>query len=563
MKNLLRVFLVSIAFVFLFQSSAFAETVSKRLDGKDRFEVAVKVSQEGWPSGAKTAFLVNYEAFADALSGSPLAFKEDGPILLTRANALETSIINELKRLSPEKVVIIGGTGSVSQNIVTQLTSIGIQAVERVDGKDRYEVALNIANRMGPSDTAVVANGLVFSDALSIAPYAAKNGFPILLAGNNSFPAPMQEALKILNVKNSIISGGEASVTPSVAAQLPNPTRIGGKDRYEVSANIAKQLSPNSEKIFLATGLTFADALTGSVLASKNNAPMLLMHPTNVYPSVKEVATGSNVKEIVVLGGTGSIPQATFLQLISKAPLAGKRIILDAGHGGYDPGAAQNGLLEKNLNIQFTEKLANELKQLGAEVIFTRAPGNDVYISLQDRALYANKVGGDLFVSIHHDSNVSSSPKGYSVHYSSYRPAIDTTDVYVLSSGIKYPFIREDTDRKVFIVQDGSRQRELSYNGPNIAYDPTPVPQVVLSRQFGEGFVKSLAYPGINFTTIYSSTGLKDHNLYVTRWTTMPSVLIELGFISNPDEAKLLQNATIQSARAASLAKSISSTFNQ
>lgn len=556
------------AFVFILiltfnTLSASAEVNSKRLGGKDRFEVAVNVSKTGWPNGTKTIFLANYEAFADALSASPLAYKEDSPVLLTTSNKLNSLTRNEIIRLGANRAILIGGAGSISNEVVKELKVLGITNIERLGGKDRFEVAAKIAARLGEADTAVIANGLNFPDALSIAPYAARKGYPILLTKNTELHPMIKDIIKELNVSSTIISGGEASVGPKVSEALPNVKRLGGKDRYEVSANILRQLNSNAGKAFIATGMTFADALTGSVLAAKENSPMLLASPAYTPSSVKEVILNKNIKDFTILGGPASVPNDRFLILTGQAPepiknpLAGKLIVLDPGHGGKDPGAVKNGKREVDLNNSFTLKVSRYLKDMGAKVVYTRDPNRDVYVDLASRAKIANNAKADLFISIHHDSNLSTQPKGLSLHYSTYRPAIEVKDVYVLSGGKRYPFIREDTSRKVFLVKNGSSTKELSYNGPNIAYDPTPSAAAVKSKSFAEDLATSLVYPGIEISKIYSSTGVKDHNLFVTRWTAMPSVLVELGFISNPNEVKLLADSAVQEKRAEAMADTI------
>lgn len=568
MKRYFVVFSLVFTLVFMSLPSlvGHAEVTSKRMDGADRFAVSVNVSKEGWPNGSGTVILANYLAFADALAASPLAFKEDAPILLTHANSLTPATVEEISRLQATRVILVGGPGSISDPIISQLQQMGIQTIERIGGIDRYEVSFNIAQKLGQTDTAVLANGLKFPDALAIAPYAAQNGYPILLSQDNSLPSKTTEAFQTKGITKTIIVGGEGSVSANVASKVPNVNRIGGKDRYEVSANIVTQLNLAANKAFLATGMTFADALTGSVLAAKQNAPMLLMHPTTVPTAIQSLVQTKNIQDFVILGGTASVPERVFQILTGQAPalpLEGKTIVIDPGHGGTDPGAVQNGYVEKNLNNQFSLKFADKLQKLGANIIYTRNPNSDNFIDLPERASFANTTNADLFVSIHHDSNVSTTPNGFSIHYSSYRPAIEVNDVYVLSNGIKYPFIREETENKQFIVRNGSTEMALSYVGNNIAYDPTPSPAVVTTKALTDVFVTALAYPGIKATTAYSSTGIRDSNLYVTRWTNMPSILIELGFMSNSNEVKLLANPTVQDTRAQNLANSIKDYFNK
>jgi minor extracellular protease Epr len=210
--------------------------VPERISGKDRFEVAVRISQKGWET-SNTVFISNNTAFADALSAAPLAYKKNAPLLLTGQASLNPMTKNEINRLGATEVILVGGTGSISSNIAAELKNIG-KKVRRIDGKNRFEVSRNIAFELGDYTTAIIANGLNFPDALAIAPYAAKNGFPILLTRPDYLPGPTQEVMNKKSLSNTIIVGGEASVSNKVFAVLKQPMRIGGKDRYEVAVNI-------------------------------------------------------------------------------------------------------------------------------------------------------------------------------------------------------------------------------------------------------------------------------------------------------------------------------------
>ena len=109
-------------------------------------------------------------------------------------------------------------------------------------------------------------------------------------------------------------------------------------------------------------------------------------------------------------------------------------IVLDAGHGGSDPGAVSKstGLKESDLNLQQTLILGNLLKANGFNVIYTR--DKDIYPSLEERVNIANKINADLFISIHHDSAYpNTSVKGISTHYSTYRPLLDNERALYLS----------------------------------------------------------------------------------------------------------------------------------
>jgi SpoIID/LytB domain protein len=282
-----------------------------RISGKDRFEVAYNVATQGWKQ-ADTVVVVNYLAFADALSATPLAVKSNAPILLTEPNNLNDFTAKKIKELGASKVYIVGGVGSVSQNVENQLKNIVGNNVERINGRDRYEVAKNVSLKMGPTTSAILANGLVFSDALAIAPYAAKAGIPILLTKKDALEPSTEQALA--DKTNVLIVGGPPSVSDDILNKLnqkmPNQVRrIGGADRYEVSANILKdpKLGLNPDTVYLSSGETFADALTGSVLAAQHGAPLLLTNGTELPSVIKQTLIDSDTSIVNILGGTPSV----------------------------------------------------------------------------------------------------------------------------------------------------------------------------------------------------------------------------------------------------------------
>lgn len=283
-----------------------------RYSGRDRFEVANNIASGGWGS-ANTVIVVNYLAFADALAAAPLAKKLDAPILLTKPDSLPDVTKSKIQALHPANVLIIGGAGSVSTNVANQLKGL-VQSVDRVAGNDRFEVAKNIAGKLGSSSSAIVTNGLIFSDALAIASYAAQKQIPILLTYNNQIPTSTKIALQ--GKSSTLIIGGTGSVGTVVEKQLAAPKRIGGSDRYEVSANIVKQLNLDAQTVFLSNGLTFADALTGSVLAAKQGAPLLLTAPTEIPTVVLNTMKDKQTSIVSVLGGTASVSN----QVVSSLP---------------------------------------------------------------------------------------------------------------------------------------------------------------------------------------------------------------------------------------------------
>ncbi|MGA9290539.1 MAG: cell wall-binding repeat-containing protein, partial [Anaerobacillus sp.] len=264
---------------------------------------------------ADTVVITRGDGFADALAGAPLAYKYDAPILLTKKNTMNDDIQKDIKRLGASKAIILGGTEAVSSYVNYQLKGLGLK-VERISGEDRFETAANIAARLdGNPEKAIVANGLSFPDALAIAPYAAKNGFPILLTDKDELPKDTKRVLQDFN--ESIVVGGTAVVTDKLLDQLPNAKRVGGENRFETAANVAL-LNESTNAAFVSTGMDFADALSGSVLAAKRDAVSLLVKQEEVPTSTEKAYDELGINQLYLLGGTSAVSEKVKEQLIAK-----------------------------------------------------------------------------------------------------------------------------------------------------------------------------------------------------------------------------------------------------
>ncbi|MGX7595078.1 Ig-like domain-containing protein [Planococcus plakortidis] len=279
-----------------------APETTERISGSDRYKTAIAISQEGW-NQANTIVLATAGDFPDALAGGPLAYQEDAPILLTKTKTLTAETKQEIQRLKAKKVIILGSAGAVSQEVESELKRMGL-SVERVGGKTRFETAALIAGKMN-SKQAVVANGLNFPDVLSVSSYAAKNGVPILLTRTDRLPDETKSALS--GVSSTYVIGSTSVVSKSVYDTLPKPTRYGGKDRYETGYEVATKLKMSTDKAFIATGSNFPDALAGSVLAAKNDAPILLVRPTAIPDATdRQLAAYSGFS---IFGGGGAVSE--------------------------------------------------------------------------------------------------------------------------------------------------------------------------------------------------------------------------------------------------------------
>lgn len=280
-----------------------------RLSGSNRFGTAAAISQEGWGT-ADTVILARGDDFADSLAGVGLSRKYDAPILLTNSNKLTATTQTEITRLGASNVIILGGIGAVSQEIEDQLIESGLN-VERIGGKNRFDTAAQIAAEVidgAPVDTAVIVFGHNFPDALAAAPWAASQGYPILMVNTASIPAATQAFLTDNNIEHTYVVGGAGVISGEVFEALPNATRIAGNNRYGTSVQIASEgFDPYA--VFIASGDSFSDALSLAALAAKYDGSLLLVKQNAIPESVAEFMAQykAKISYIFVAGGESVI----------------------------------------------------------------------------------------------------------------------------------------------------------------------------------------------------------------------------------------------------------------
>lgn len=287
--------------------------VVERWGGADRYAVSANISATNFEPGVGTAYVANGLASADALAAGPVAGMSDGPILLVKKDGITADVAAELARLSPARVVVLGGTGSVSAAVESRLRSYTSQ-VERWDGIDRYAVSANIsATTFAPGVGRVyVANGLASADALAAGPVAGMSEGPILLVKKDFIPAPVRDELRRLMPAEIVVLGGTGSVSPAVEASLGSyastVARWAGADRYEVAAGISNaNFATGVSTVYIANGLASADALAAGPVAVRDGGPILLTRKDSVPADVLAELERLNPARIVVLGGLGSV----------------------------------------------------------------------------------------------------------------------------------------------------------------------------------------------------------------------------------------------------------------
>ncbi|TFV83808.1 cell wall-binding repeat-containing protein [Microbacterium sp. dk485] len=292
---------------------------SDRLDGRDRYETAVAVSRASFPKGTSTVYLVVGTDFADALAAAPLAANKDAALLLTRSTALPPPTEAELKRLAPQRVVLVGGTGVIDAGMPDRLRrALGSAlTVDRIAGADRYETARLIAAEFGSTSAAYIATGHDFADALGAAAVAGRTGAPVVLVRGNgaSLDAATVRTLSALGARDAVVVGGEGAVSAGIAADLSGHglavTRYGGSNRFATNAALNNaSFGAGTGSIVLATGQDFPDALTGAVLAAERGVPIFVTYGTCVTGGSADFMVNKGARAYTLVGGVGVLNPA-------------------------------------------------------------------------------------------------------------------------------------------------------------------------------------------------------------------------------------------------------------
>ncbi|WP_187614852.1 cell wall-binding repeat-containing protein [Microbacterium sp. 1S1] len=202
-------------------------TVSwERAAGSTRYQTAGILSTL-WES-TDTVYLANGMNFPDALAGAAAAGHEGAPVLLTKQNALPPETAAYLGYLQPSRLVVLGGSGAVSQAVVNQarLASQGsITSVQRLSGASRYDTAVDISRRTftAPRVPVVyVASGQNFADALAGAAAAGALGGPVLLTAPTEISDATIAEIERLDPVRVVVLGGPAVVSDAVQERIAN-----------------------------------------------------------------------------------------------------------------------------------------------------------------------------------------------------------------------------------------------------------------------------------------------------------------------------------------------------
>lgn len=295
-----------------------AQAAATRIDGVDRFETSVLVSKQ-LPAG-RTVFLASGTAFPDALAAAPVAAAEGAHLLLVRPEGIPPVVAEELRRLAPREVVIVGSEATLSAEVAAQAAGSG-RTVTRIGGTGRVDTSMQLLDRMRAKGTAVtdvwVASGASFPDALAAGAVAAREGHALVLTLGADAAFRQQISARLGGVQRFHIPGSESSVGADVQSLLASTgrpvDRFPGSDRYEtaVQINQAFTRSGSGGQLVLTSGADFPDGLVGAVYAGLRGEALYLTDPSCASSgSVAAEQRRIGATGITVLGGVTTVSPA-------------------------------------------------------------------------------------------------------------------------------------------------------------------------------------------------------------------------------------------------------------
>jgi N-acetylmuramoyl-L-alanine amidase len=226
------------------------------------------------------------------------------------------------------------------------------------------------------------------------------------------------------------------------------------------------------------------------------------------------------------------VNRAGSYSLARQLGLGARKIVIDAGHGGHDPGTlGRGGLQEKDLVLDVAVRLQRLVRdELGAEVVMTRS--TDVFVPLEERTAIANAQGADLFLSIHANSSRNPGVRGIETYFLNFAQDPHAEAVAARENAIS-PATLKDLQNLVKAIALNSKIDE--------------------SRDFASSVQEALVQTIRGVAPDVSDRGVRTAPFYVLIGANMPSILAEIAFVSNPQEERLLRTPEYRDRIARSL----------
>lgn len=266
-----------------------------RIAGANRYGTAAALSVASHDPGIPLVYVTTGTNYPDAISLGAVAALRSVPVLLVN-DGIPTETRNELSRLSPDKIIIVGGPAAVSDAVATQLAAYSADPVERVFGHDRYATSAQVSRSMfapGAANEVFLASGQASWDALASGTAAAASPGPVLLTRSSDLPTTVRDEIVRLAPSRIVIVGGIGAVSPAIELALMNlgfiVERVAGVDPYDTSALLSRRAFPTTPvSVLIATGENYPDGLTATSYIGARGGSLLLTRAADL-PAVTAV----------------------------------------------------------------------------------------------------------------------------------------------------------------------------------------------------------------------------------------------------------------------------------
>ena len=192
----------------------------RRVAGDDRYQTAAEISRLTPVSTRGVVYVATGTGYADALAAAAQAGQREAAILLVRPESIPSATAQALRDLQPRRIVVAGGSGAVSDDVLDDLRDFASVGVERRAGADRYETSAELARNVAPGRVLHVAVGSTFADSLAAAPAAAAQHGAVLLVTPDRVPGATARALGDLGPRQLVLTGGTGAVGDHVRRAL-------------------------------------------------------------------------------------------------------------------------------------------------------------------------------------------------------------------------------------------------------------------------------------------------------------------------------------------------------
>jgi len=316
-KSLRKSLLLSCVLALLLPSVASADMNVTRIAGANRYETALTVSKTTF-NDAEYVIIASGEKYPDAVFGGSIASQTKSPILLVGRDNIPTGVINEIKRLNPKNILLLGGESTISEYVLSKIQMETVTPVRRIYGKNRIETADEINNfrdeyinldEMGEVPLTrhyfIAVNAYNFYDALYSAPYFGLIG--VDFDENTRLNLYLCAANPV--VEDYDYGGVIGDIKVNNYEGYMNITR--GRNRYEASTKIAdrfkKYVNKDMNTIIITSGEDYPDGLSSSGLVGTKLAPIVLTPNNSVDKYVKSFIKKNNIQNVIIVGGEKSV----------------------------------------------------------------------------------------------------------------------------------------------------------------------------------------------------------------------------------------------------------------